>query len=57
MLELPKLKYYHQEVFTTLSSTMIQVYWVYKKDCLQEVNKTNIYLATLTTLDSNSTVC
>ena len=32
-----------------MANDTIQVEWIYKKDCQPEDNKTNIYLATLTT--------
>ena len=35
--------------FHIIADDMIQVDWVYKKDCISEDNKTNIYLATFTT--------
>ena len=35
--------------FHMVANNTIQVEWIYKKDCLPEDNKTNIYLATFTT--------
>ncbi len=35
--------------FHIVSDDTIQIEWTYKKDCLPEDNKTNIYLATFTT--------
>ena len=35
--------------FHIVADDMVQVDWIYKKDCLPEGNKTNIYLATFTT--------